>query len=129
MVLFRWCANFILLLYFSTLLPSSCSSAQFSSCPHSSLNRTGQNHTPAACDQRVIGRVSTCSKFTEGVVWVARGLLELKKPPGVVHQVLLVLRVHGVDLSVLAALVEQRAQEELGKPTDIMVGQQHHTNL
>lgn len=58
----------------------------------------------------------TRSEFTEGVVGVAGGLLQLKEPPGVVHQVLLVLRVHGVHLPVLTALVKQRAQEELREP-------------
>lgn len=52
------------------------------------------------------------------MVWVARGLLQLKKPPGVIHQVLLMLGVHRVHLPILTALVKQRAQEELGKPTD-----------
>lgn len=51
------------------------------------------------------------------MVRVAGGLLQLEQPPGVIHQVLLVLRVHGVHLPVLAALVEQRAEEELGEPT------------
>lgn len=53
------------------------------------------------------------------MVRVASGLLQLKQPPGIIHQVLLVLRVHSVHLSVLTALIEQWAQEELGKPTEI----------
>lgn len=69
-------------------------------------------------EEEEIRGVRTGSEFTEGVVGVARGLLQLEEPPGVVHQVLLVLRVHGVHLPVLAALVKQRAQEELGKPAD-----------
>ena len=51
------------------------------------------------------------------MVRVPRGLFQLEQPPGIVHQVLLMLRVHGVHLPVLAALVKQRAEEELGKPT------------
>lgn len=72
-------------------------------------------------DQRKPERCSTCSKFTEGVVLVAGGLLQLEQPPGVIHQVLLVLRVHSVHLPVLTALIKQRAQEELGKPTEIVI--------
>lgn len=59
---------------------------------------------------------STCSKFTEWVVRVACGLLQLKKSPSIIHQVLLVLRVHGVHLPVFAALVKQWAEKELSKP-------------
>ena len=50
------------------------------------------------------------------MIGVTRGLLQLEQPPGVIHQVLLVLRVHGIDLPVLAALVKKRAQEELCEP-------------
>lgn len=49
---------------------------------------------------------------------VSSGLLQLEEPPGVVHQVLLVLRVHSVHLPVFAALIKQRAQEELSKPAE-----------
>lgn len=60
---------------------------------------------------------STCSKFAEGMARVAGGLLQLKQPPGIIHQVFLVLGVHGVHLAVLAALIKQRTQEKLGEPT------------
>lgn len=66
-----------------------------------------------------IGGFPTGSKFTEGVFRVASCLLQLKEPPGVVHQVLFMLRVHSVHLPVLAALVKQWAQEELSKPADV----------
>lgn len=59
---------------------------------------------------------STCSKFTEGVARVACGLLQLKKSPSIIHQVLLVLRVHGIHLPVFAALVKQWTQKKLSKP-------------
>lgn len=62
--------------------------------------------------------VSTCSKFTEGMIWVASGLLQLKQPPGIIHQVLLMLRVHSIHLTILTALIKEWAQEELGKPTE-----------
>lgn len=58
----------------------------------------------------------TCAELAEGVVGITGGLLQLEEPPGVVHQVLLVLGVHRVHFTVLAALIKQRAQEELGKP-------------
>lgn len=64
---------------------------------------------------------STCSKFTEGVARVPSGLLQLKESPGIIHQVLLVLRVHGIHLPVFAALVKQRAQKELGKPAKMAI--------
>lgn len=64
---------------------------------------------------------STCSKFTEGVARVPSGLLQLKESPGIIHQVLLVLRVHGIHLPVFAALVKQRAQKELGKPAQMAI--------
>lgn len=69
------------------------------------------------------GGFPTGSKFTEGVFRVASCLLQLKEPPGVVHQVLLMLRVHSVHLPVFTALVKQWAQEELSKPADIQQGQ------
>lgn len=65
-----------------------------------------------------IREFSTRSKFTEGVIGVASGLLQLKEPPRIVHQVFFVLRVHSVHLPVLAALIKQWAQEELSKPTN-----------
>lgn len=65
----------------------------------------------------------TSPKFTEGVFRVASGLLQLKEPPGIVHQVLFMLRVHSVHLPVFTALVEQWAQEELSEPADIQQGQ------
>lgn len=65
----------------------------------------------------------TSSKFTEGVFRVASCLLQLKEPPGIVHQVLFMLGVHSVHLPVFTALVKQRAQEELSKPADIQQGQ------
>lgn len=70
--------------------------------------------------------LSTSSEFAEGVTGVASGLLQLKEPPGIVHQVLLVLGVHSVHLPVLAALVKQRAQEELSKPAGGKRGQRSH---
>lgn len=84
-----------------------------------------QCHRPAHLEVRVnIRDAPTRSKFAEGVVGVARGLLQLEEPPGVVHQVLVVLRVHGVHLPVFAALVKQRAQEELSEPADTRRGRQ-----
>lgn len=53
-----------------------------------------------------IWRFSTCSKFTEGVVRVASRLLQLKQPPGIIHQVLLVLRIYSIHLPVLTALIK-----------------------
>lgn len=58
----------------------------------------------------------TRSKFTEGVIGVASRLLQLKEPPGIVHQVFFMLRVHSVHLPVLTALIKQWAQEKLSKP-------------
>lgn len=54
------------------------------------------------------------------MIRVASGLLQLKQPPGIIHQVLLVLRVNSIHLPVLTALIKQWAQEELGKPTEIV---------
>lgn len=47
---------------------------------------------------------------------VACGLLQLKKPPSIIHQVLLVLRIDSIHLPIFAAFVKQGAQKELGKP-------------
>lgn len=61
------------------------------------------------------------------MIGVARGLLQLKEPPGIIHQVLFVLRVHGVHLPVLTALIKQWAQEELSKPADRKRGRVSHS--
>lgn len=78
---------------------------------------------------KIIRAFSTCSEFTEGMIGVASRLLQLKEPPGIVHQVLFVLRVHSVHLPVLAALIKQWAQEELCKPTDSKREQLSHRSF
>ena len=60
----------------------------------------------------------TCAKLAVGVVGVGRGLFELEESPRVVLQVLVVLRVDGVHLPLCSTGREQRAQEELGEPTN-----------
>lgn len=60
--------------------------------------------------------VHTSAKFTKGVFGVPCSFLQLKQAPGVVHDVLLVFRVHRVHLSVLTALIKERTEEELSKP-------------
>lgn len=61
------------------------------------------------------------------MIGVAGRLFQLKEPPGVIHQVLFMLRVHGVHLPVLTALIKQWAQEELSKPTDSKRGRASHS--
>ena len=47
---------------------------------------------------------------------VSRGLFYLIDPPGVVRNVLLVLRVDSLHLPVSGGLGEERTEEELGEP-------------
>lgn len=61
-------------------------------------------------------RVHTSAKFTKGVFGVPSSFLQLKQAPSVIHDVLLVFRVHRVHLSVLTALIKERTEEELSKP-------------
>lgn len=87
----------------------------------------GPNTTATQVRINNIRGFSTSSEFTEGMVGVASCLLQLKEPPGIIHQVLFMLRVHSVHLPVLTALIKQRAQEELSKPTDSRRGQASHS--
>ena len=57
----------------------------------------------------------TCSKFTEGMIGVSSSLLQLKQPPGIIHQILLMLRINSIHFPVFAAFIKQRTQEKLGK--------------
>lgn len=50
---------------------------------------------------------------------IASSLLQLKESPGIIHQVLLMLRVHSIHLPVFTALIKQRAQKKLCKPAEI----------
>jgi hypothetical protein len=57
------------------------------------------------------------AELGEGVVGTARALLELINAPRVRLQILLVLRVDGVELAIRRAGVEQRRDEELREAT------------
>lgn len=61
----------------------------------------------------------TCSKFAEGVLGIPSSFFQLEESPGVVHHVLLVLRINRIHLSVFTARIEQGTQEKLGKPKNI----------
>lgn len=49
------------------------------------------------------------------MIGVSSSFLQLKQPPGIIHQILLVLRINSIHFPVFAAFIKQRAQEKLGK--------------
>lgn len=66
--------------------------------------------------REAIRTLPTCSKFTEGMFGVPCDFLQLGKPPGIIHQVLLMFRIHSIYLTILTVLIKQRSLEKLRKP-------------
>jgi len=56
---------------------------------------------------------------------ISSSLLQLKQPPSIIHQILLMLRINSIHFPVFAAFIKQRAQEKLGKSKKKNVNSSH----